>query len=425
MRKVFVSLLTAIFICYSSISTAHAYVQTPVSLFETNLEKSHIGVSEPVDENYFRDKLSIELQKEIDFRYDRTLGIFNYLVEWYGISLSILTGFPFVIALLVIIFRGSILNYLNRESVQRITELEAKVKETEKKLVEKSLILNKVTSTVIIRQILDLLPDLNWSKYHKNSESLYIDLQDKTILLLKQFSILELNIDGKDINFPSDIDSLIDLVLDEEDIFFLRSIDFIKLGLIQMYAKKFEKSVKLFEMAISLSPYTQYRAHYWNGIAYDELKKYDKAINCFRRSLDIDARNSSSWRGLAWVYYEKGEYEESIKYLDISKKINPSNPMTLINLGNSYFKKGKLPDAISYYEEAANLDPKLFLSQYNLACVYADSDPDKALEFLEKAIDLNPLAAKMASTDPDFSTIRDNYRKKLSQLKYMDQHLDM
>jgi tetratricopeptide (TPR) repeat protein len=70
--------------------------------------------------------------------------------------------------------------------------------------------------------------------------------------------------------------------------------------------------------------------------------------------------------------------------------------------------QGDRAKAIEHYEQAIKLDPKFSKALYNLACEYAkDSQPEKALVNLEKALALSTQLKMLARQDPDFASLRD------------------
>ncbi len=73
---------------------------------------------------------------------------------------------------------------------------------------------------------------------------------------------------------------------------------------------------------------------------------------------------------------------------------------------------GRLEEAVASYDKAVEIKPDFHQAWYNKACYYAlQNNIEQAIENLQIAINLNPEKyQKMAKTDRDFDTIRDNER---------------
>jgi len=61
------------------------------------------------------------------------------------------------------------------------------------------------------------------------------------------------------------------------------------------------------------------------------------------------------------------------------------------NIGNSYYQKGEYEKALEYYQKAININPKHTSAHYNIGIIYQNrNEDDKALEYYQKAININP-----------------------------------
>ncbi len=117
------------------------------------------------------------------------------------------------------------------------------------------------------------------------------------------------------------------------------------------------------------------------------------------------------------IYYKKGLYDKAINEYKRGINISPRHAKLHNNLGNSYFNKGFIDLAFNEYKEAIRIDPLYDISHYNLGCLYSKkADNEKAIFHLKKAISLNKECKEWAKDDTDFNNIR--HDKAFKELIY-------
>ena len=362
------------------------------------------------------EKIEDELRNDIESKYENTLDRLDFLISGFGLSLAILTAFPFIITLLAIIFNQSIIDYLNRDATKQIKKLNKQVEETKSKLDRKSEILNRVTSAFIFRQIMDLIPEVKWVDYlsKEQREKIYNNIEEYTELILKELKKLDSD-ELKDL--PSNLNELIELLKKTGKQFFLRSIDYVKLGNILIFIDKYEDAIIFYDRAIHIAPYTQWEAYRKKGISLykqyeDHGKEKDylkKAEMCFKKSIEIDPTISKTWSNLSAVYYNYYDFLKAQEYAELALIKNPTDAIAYNNLGNALLKQNKKEEALINYQKAIEINSNVYHLYYNMACLYAsDNNPDLAIKQLKKAIKLNPKAIEEAKKDPDFRELREN-----------------
>ena len=76
-------------------------------------------------------------------------------------------------------------------------------------------------------------------------------------------------------------------------------------------------------------------------------------------------------------------------------------------LGEFYKERGKLDDALAEFKKVIEIEPKNGWGYYSVSCVYSlKKETKQAVEFLQKAIDLNESFIEYSRGDPDFDNIR-------------------
>ena len=126
------------------------------------------------------------------------------------------------------------------------------------------------------------------------------------------------------------------------------------------------------------------------GVIYYNSQKFSKAINCYKRALEIDPNHLSANINLGIVYQNLGEFYKAIDCFKKTIEIDSNNIVTLINLGNLFFKIDELHSAINCYEKALEIDPKNLDSYNNLGAVFIElGEYEKAKKVFKKIIELN------------------------------------
>jgi len=153
------------------------------------------------------------------------------------------------------------------------------------------------------------------------------------------------------------------------------------------------------------------------ALAYQK-NDYALAEQMYLQSIDIEKKMGQSKSNLATLYYnlaiakrKKGDFDEAIHYfeqaldlrLDTLGKIHPEVARNYMAIGNVFKEKKQWNTALKYYQSASNIlqNPKIQKNQLsqriqincyqNTAEYYIqDGDIDKALNFLQKALALQP-----------------------------------
>jgi tetratricopeptide (TPR) repeat protein len=127
------------------------------------------------------------------------------------------------------------------------------------------------------------------------------------------------------------------------------------------------------------------------GIAYDEVGRYEEAIEEFQEALRLDSGYIEVHNNLAVTYDKMGRYEEAIMELQEALRINPDYMEAHTNLGNIYVKLGRYDQAIAELKEAIKLNPSYAPAHNNLGNIYAEQKRNQeAIEEFQEALRLNP-----------------------------------
>lgn len=128
------------------------------------------------------------------------------------------------------------------------------------------------------------------------------------------------------------------------------------------------------------------------GVQYHDNGEYDKAIETYKKALELDPKSTLVNYEIALSYFTKGDYEKAIEYSDVVLKQKSDLMMqAYLTKGSALDVLGKTKESIKLFEKAIKETGDHYLLYYNLALNYfKTSELDKAEPNLIKAIELNP-----------------------------------
>lgn len=87
---------------------------------------------------------------------------------------------------------------------------------------------------------------------------------------------------------------------------------------------RYSEAVKALERAVAVWPnafaYTNL------GRAYSGLNQIDKAIETYKKSLELDNSISTTWNNIGCIYARQENYREAVKYFERALQCNPDDP---------------------------------------------------------------------------------------------------
>lgn len=195
-----------------------------------------------------------------------------------------------------------------------------------------------------------------------------------------------------------------------------------------------------FRRAIELDP-NYATAHHFYSIYLMAAGRHPEAQSEIRRALELDPFSLIINAVAGWVYYEGRQYDQGIQQCEKTVETDPTYTPALLNLGMIYLKTQQYDKAISQFERARAVAgdtgvilsylaqgralsgdktearkilsqlEKMFVSPWDLALVHiALGDKDKALSFLEKAVDQRVGWVVRLGVDPALDSLRGDPR---------------
>lgn len=141
------------------------------------------------------------------------------------------------------------------------------------------------------------------------------------------------------------------------------------------------------EVAAGLDPLSQIQRNHllWQ---YDEAHQYDRAQEIGKKILEAGLTDTTQYVLIADSYSGKGQYEQAVALLQRAISLEPTRTESQAALAGTYARMGKANEARKILRRLQGLPPTQFVSPMSVAAVYcALGDKDRALEWLEKAID--------------------------------------
>jgi tetratricopeptide (TPR) repeat protein len=160
-----------------------------------------------------------------------------------------------------------------------------------------------------------------------------------------------------------------------------------QLGMLEMESGEKEKAINSFKKSVEMDPRNRL-ALYQLGILHQSKKDYDSAINYYTESLrvknDFDAYNN-----LGVCYLRKGMLKEANRNFKKALLLNKNKHTVYNNLGSVLEKMGKLDNAFKLLVIGIKLNPNNVAGYYNLGIVLDKMKRfEDAVTSYEKAIEL-------------------------------------
>ncbi len=161
--------------------------------------------------------------------------------------------------------------------------------------------------------------------------------------------------------------------------------------LLQFETHKYTELTKDSKLVMELFP-NQPMPYYFNGLAYTELKEYDKAVKILKKGAMISVSNpnlrAQMYSILGENYNTLKDYENSDKYFQKALEISPNNATVLNNY--AYFlsvRNENLEEAEAMSKKSNDIEPNnsSFLDTYGWI-MYQKGNYEEAKKWLEKSL---------------------------------------
>ncbi|MEG3057263.1 MAG: tetratricopeptide repeat protein [Methanoculleus sp.] len=98
------------------------------------------------------------------------------------------------------------------------------------------------------------------------------------------------------------------------------------------------------------------------GNLLDDLDRYDEAIRCYDRALEIDPEYAIAWNNKGAALANLGRYDEAIQCYDHMLEIGPEYAGAWNNKGIALKGLGRYDEAIQCYDQVEKMEIKALLA---------------------------------------------------------------
>jgi adenylate cyclase len=188
-------------------------------------------------------------------------------------------------------------------------------------------------------------------------------------------------------------------------------------GLAFRVREQLEKAEESFKKAIEINPRLFEPLHFYAGMVRS-MGDYRRAAELFGQAADVRpedyqarALQSNMFESIGDSERAKDTAAETVVLARRAFELNPADSRAMILGAGAHFTLGNRETALEWAALAQQTAPDASGVLYNTACLYARlGEPEKALDLLEKAVDLGARNKKYYESDPDFTAIREHPR---------------
>ena len=141
------------------------------------------------------------------------------------------------------------------------------------------------------------------------------------------------------------------------------------------------------------------------GYTYEQQKQYKKAIDAYRKAVELDRDNLDAVRGLAQNLMNDGQTDAALEQYKVIAEANPEDAQTYLRMAEIYRRNGKFDLALDNLNKAQSMVQESLEVPYELAAVYqAQGRYDEAEQTLQD------LLKKTEKTDGNYNQDDKNHR---------------
>jgi len=135
--------------------------------------------------------------------------------------------------------------------------------------------------------------------------------------------------------------------------------------------------------------------HYYLGLTYFKLQRYDEAVAAFQQGLAIKPDFSHAWFQIGSSQFNQKKYKEAAAAYKKYTEFAPEDPSGWLSIGVCYMQLKDFESALDPLKKCVELKPDNAVAWYNLAIVYINlKDNYSAKEVYNRLVTLDPSLAE-------------------------------
>jgi ribosomal protein S12 methylthiotransferase accessory factor len=141
------------------------------------------------------------------------------------------------------------------------------------------------------------------------------------------------------------------------------------LGLSHLAAAEPEAALNCFNQALELDPNEQDLPSIYSymGVSLKDMGRYRAALEVLRKGVKLDKDRTDLYNLMGFCHFKLKEHEKAIDDFKRVIQLNPASAIDYANIASNYRDMGRKEKAIRYYEMALNLDATIEFARKNLA----------------------------------------------------------
>lgn len=181
-------------------------------------------------------------------------------------------------------------------------------------------------------------------------------------------------------------------------------------GCFLIAAGRFDEAITQYEIALKVEPLSLI-ANAALGYGYYFARRYNEAIAQCRAVTEMDEHFEAAHVWLGWAYEQTGLLNEAISEYEKALNLSGRRTSILATWGAALALAKREAEGQAVLEELAHRSTHMFVSAYQIACIYAARDEkDKAFEYLERAYRDRCHLLVNLQVDPKLDTLRSDQR---------------
>lgn len=160
-------------------------------------------------------------------------------------------------------------------------------------------------------------------------------------------------------------------------------------GIDKYLRREYEAATRDFEKSISLHPTSSFGADATQYLAqtYLRLENTEKAIESFKRGIELNRDRDDLRTALGNLYYAENRYQEAVNEYQAAVRINSSSGSNHYSLGQGFLKMGKYSLAEQEFRTVLRMEPDSPYGNYGLGLTYSKREKyEQAIEKFEQAV---------------------------------------